>query len=151
MLGQTLSSNFPTTAGVYDSSYNDASSYLRNDIVISKLSPGLDSLLAATYLGGTSEDNPSALALDSSGNVYVTGFTRSLDFPVINGNHDITFNGGPGDVFISKLSGVVTITCAPWCGPARDISMLRVRAVLRIIRPLWEPTTGRKAVAWMSS
>ena len=108
VLGETLSNNFPTTAGVYDGAYNDSSSYLKNDITISKFSPGLDTLLASTYLGGTSEDNASALVLDASGNVYITGFTRSMDFPVVNGNHDITFNGGPSDVFVSKLSGDLT-------------------------------------------
>ena len=51
--GETSSSNFPTTIGVYDTSYNDKS---YTDIFISKLNGDLSSLLASTYFGGTGND-----------------------------------------------------------------------------------------------
>ena len=49
---------------------------------MAKLNSDLSSILAATFLGGSdSDDAASALALDSTGNVYVAGFTSSSDFP----------------------------------------------------------------------
>jgi len=57
----------------------------------------------ATYLGGTGEDDGNAIAIDSSGNAYVTGQTKSTDFPTKNALHG--GNAGGFDVFITKLSG----------------------------------------------
>ena len=97
--GLTLGESFPTTPGAYDTTNNGDF-----DVFISKLNNSLISLLASTYLGGSSRDISYSIALDSSGNVYVTGYTRSSDFPTTSGAHDTTFNGGWNDVFISKLN-----------------------------------------------
>ncbi|HHT9149072.1 MAG TPA: SBBP repeat-containing protein, partial [Candidatus Wujingus californicus] len=98
--GYTNSSEFPTTSGAYDTSFNNSSSYY--DVFVSKLDGGLTSLLASTYLGGSSSDGGPSLALDASGNVYVTGWTYSSDFPTTSGAYDTSFNGD--DAFISKLN-----------------------------------------------
>lgn len=55
----------------------------------------------STYLAGSHADNLTAVTSDSSGNIYVTGFTDSLDFPIVNGVQP-TYKGSP-DAFISKL------------------------------------------------
>ena len=55
----------------------------------------------STYLAGSTADNATAVTTDSSGNVYVTGFTNSLDFPVEHGVQP-TSSGSP-DAFVSKL------------------------------------------------
>ena len=97
--GKTSSTNFPTTTSAYDNSYN-GDSY---DVFLSKFNSDLTSLLSSTYLGGNSAEEPSGLILDYSGNVYVTGYTTSSDFPTINYPYDSTYNGGE-DVFVSKLN-----------------------------------------------
>ena len=57
----------------------------------------------ATYLGGSSDDFARAIAVDSSGSVYVTGNTESLDFPTVNPLQGEQAGGGPEDAFIVKL------------------------------------------------
>jgi hypothetical protein len=57
----------------------------------------------ATYLGGTFEDDGNAIAIDSSGNAYVTGQTTSTNFPIVPGSYRTT-NAGGLDVFVTKIS-----------------------------------------------
>ena len=65
----------------------------------------IDPVLAySTYLGGSSgEENGLGIAVDNSGNVYVTGHTASIDFPVANAIQD-TYGGGANDIFITKIN-----------------------------------------------
>jgi hypothetical protein len=102
--GFTTSSDFPTTPGAYDRSFNGG-----RDIFIAKLDGNLTILLASTYLGGSATDWFYSLALDRSGNVYVTGTTESIDFPTTPGAYSRSNNG---DVFISKLDGHLTTLLA---------------------------------------
>ena len=102
--GHASSSDFP---GVGPESADNT--FAVNEGFVAKLNSALSSILAATFLGGSdSENSPFALALDSTGNVYVAGGTGSSDFPGISpGSADDTFaGGGPGfgEGFVVKLN-----------------------------------------------
>lgn len=96
--GGTSSGNFPTSAGVYDTTHNGG-----KDIFVTKLSPGGSSLIYSTLIGGATDDAATALALDGSGHVYITGETSSTNFPATAGALDTTYNGIL-DTFVIKLN-----------------------------------------------
>ncbi|MFQ5444138.1 MAG: S8 family serine peptidase, partial [Nitrospinales bacterium] len=60
-------------------------------------------LAYSTFLGGTHADEATAIAVDSSRNAYITGFTISLDFPFTSDAHQSIFAGSV-DVFVTKLN-----------------------------------------------
>ena len=73
---------------------------------VAKFSPNLGSLIYSTYVGGSNTDQGNAIAVDSSGDVYVTGLTASIDFPTTAGAFQSALAGGIGgqDAFVFKLN-----------------------------------------------
>jgi len=63
----------------------------------------IDPLVYSTYLGGQDVQIAYSVAVDASGNAYVTGRSDSQDFPITPGAYDATHNGG-SDVFVTKLN-----------------------------------------------
>lgn len=102
--GETLSSGFPAIPGAYDTSYNGG----YYDAFVAKFNSGLTSLLASTFLGGSSGDYGRAIAIDGAGNVFVAGNTCLKDFPATPDAYDTSYNGGNDDVFVLKLSNGLT-------------------------------------------
>jgi hypothetical protein len=98
--GYTRSSDFPTTLGAFDTSFNGVA-----DAFVTRLTPAGSSLVYSTFLGGgTGSDYGNALALDAQGAATVAGRTSSSDFPFTSGAFDTTFNGGSSDAFVTRLS-----------------------------------------------
>ncbi len=64
----------------------------------------IDPLIFSTYVGGSDEDYPTAIAIDSAGHPVVAGWTSSTDFPVTTGAYQTTNKGGSSDGFVVKLS-----------------------------------------------
>jgi hypothetical protein len=67
----------------------------------------IDPLVYSTYIGGSSADYSYAIAVDGSGNAYVTGWTLSTNYDVTLGAFQTT-NGGVWDVLVTKLNGAGT-------------------------------------------
>jgi hypothetical protein len=76
--GETSSTNFPTQNPF------QATNAGSSDVFVTKLSPSGNMLSYSTYLGGLSYDYGYAIAVDSTGAAYVTGYTSSTDFPTQN-------------------------------------------------------------------
>jgi predicted extracellular nuclease len=86
---------FPVS-GAYQATNKGAS-----DIFVSKFSPA-GALVYSTYIGGAGTDEGAGIAIDGSGNAYVTGRTTSLDFPRVNAFQSSL--GGVQDAFLVKLN-----------------------------------------------
>ena len=78
--GETDSTDFPVTAGVYQSQNHGGATTF-----VTKLNPTGTALVFSTYLGGSSSEAGNGIAVDSSGFPYITGFTTSIDFPATAG------------------------------------------------------------------
>jgi len=95
--GYTLSGNFPTTSGAFQTTKPGA-----YDVFVTKLNPAGSALLYSTYLGGTFSEFGQGIAVDSAGSAYVTGNTNSTNFPTTVGAFQTIF-GGEEDAFVTKL------------------------------------------------
>ena len=93
----TKSFDFPTQNAL------DNSLGGQQDAVLVKFTPTLSGLVFSTFIGGSDNDAGYALALDDSLNIYVTGGTRSSDFPVTTGSYKTTYGGGKCDGYVCKI------------------------------------------------
>ena len=98
--GDANSTNFPVTAGAFQTSVATPA-----DVFVSKLNAAGTALIYSTYIGGNSTDIGEGIAVDGSGNAYVTGLTNSTDFPTTGGAFQTADpDGGVGDAFVTKLN-----------------------------------------------
>jgi len=100
--GQTFSSKFTnnvplSTFGAYQTNYNGGT--LAGDAFVAKFDSLGSNLLYFTYLGGSGDDAAYALAVDITGDAYVTGYTVSTNFPVTNAIPGGATIAGPIDRF----------------------------------------------------
>jgi len=101
--GSTASTNFPTTAGAFQTTLAGPGGGSLTDAFVTKLNPTGTALVYSTYLGGRDFDNGEEVAVDAAGNAYVTGRTSSTDFPTTVAAFQTTSAGG-GDAFVTKLN-----------------------------------------------
>jgi hypothetical protein len=94
--GSTDSSNFTTSSAFQP---NPAGS---QDVFVAKLNSAGSTLSYSTYLGSSDNESGFAIALDNTGNAYVTGFTSSNNFPTASPMQSVS--GGQGDAFVLRLS-----------------------------------------------
>jgi Big-like domain-containing protein/beta-propeller repeat-containing protein len=96
--GYTLSTNFPTTPGSFQTTSGGGT-----DAFVAKLNPAGNAPVYSTFLAGSSADVGQGIAVDASGAAYVTGYTLSTNFPTTPGAFQTIF-GGVFDAFVTKLN-----------------------------------------------
>ncbi|MEJ6505651.1 MAG: gliding motility-associated C-terminal domain-containing protein [Crocinitomicaceae bacterium] len=113
--GITMGTQYPTTTGAFDLSFQGGSDPYPIDIGITKFTANGSALLYSTYLGGSGNETPHSLVCADNGELFIYGVTGSSDFPMAGASFDNIFNGGPtvtenslgftgADIYIARLS-----------------------------------------------
>jgi hypothetical protein len=106
--GATSSANFPLAAAVRTLLGGSKAAF------VSKLNATGNTLLFSTYLGGSTYDIGTAIAVDATGHAYIAGDTQSTDFPVIGAFQAVI--GGGFDAFVTKLNSNGTYAYSTFLG-----------------------------------
>jgi uncharacterized repeat protein (TIGR01451 family) len=110
IIGETQSTDFPTVAALQP---NKSSG---RDVFVTKLNPAGAALLYSTYQGGLSDEFGRGITVGPSGNVYLTGYTNSSDYPTatpIQASKASNF-----DLFIAKLTDSFDLSIAMSASPS---------------------------------
>lgn len=107
---------YPVVTGSFQTNFAGGSGFYRCDISITKYNATGDSLLFSTYLGGSHNEIPHSMIVNSQNDLIIFGTTASMDFPHTNGAYDTAFNGGStvtltaveflggSDIFVSRFN-----------------------------------------------
>ena len=119
-VGQTASSDFPTSAGTYQQSLGG-----QYDVYVFKMNSNGSNLQYSTFFGLSSQDRGTAVITDNASNIYISAYTEG-NFITTAGCYDNTFNGGTSDIILSKfnpqLSSLIYSTYLGSPGEERAIS-----------------------------
>ena len=131
VVGATISSNFPTTPGAYQTTFGglDAMNnfyFNYGDAFVTVLNSSATAFKFSTYLGGAGDDSADAVVLDSSGNIYVGGSTESQFFPTTPTAVQGSYGGyvtppenieqSMGDAFVARFSPSGALTYSTFLG-----------------------------------
>lgn len=117
--GTATSTDFPIM-NAYQSGRGDVD---YEDVFVTKLSPDGSTLIYSTYLGGIYGDDGYAIAVDASGNAYVTGPTGSPNYPTTSGAFRTSggsIDGNLNDAFVTKLSTTGGLVYSTYFGGEDD-------------------------------
>jgi len=96
--GHTNSTDFPTTSGAYNQTLNGD-----RDLIVCKLNSTGSTLLNSSYFGGSGFEECWGMDTDATGNVYLTGYTKSTDLPTVNALQP-TYGGGDRDAYLVQFN-----------------------------------------------
>jgi hypothetical protein len=101
LTGDTQSANFPVTTSAYQSSLAGT-----QNIFLTKVAPGATTLVFSTFFGGSGTDEAMSMAMDSSSNIYLTGFTQSGNFPLLDSFQNVLGISGAANCGSTSLQNV---------------------------------------------
>jgi uncharacterized repeat protein (TIGR01451 family) len=106
LVGYSLSTNFPVRGPVFQKTFKGGS--VTGDAVVVEVESAGFYLEWSSYLGGSGDDQAFGVAVDTPGNVFVSGHTTSTDFPVTAGAYQTTCpvdsSGGCSTSFVSEVN-----------------------------------------------
>ena len=112
--GSTQSTNFPVSTNALQPNINGS-----QDAFITKVNFAGEQILYSTYLGGSAADVAQAIALDSSNDMFIAGYTFSPDFPTVAPYQGA--NGGGADAFVAELNAAGSaLTFSTYLGGTED-------------------------------
>ena len=94
--GDTSSFDLPMVNAVTPTAASDNMAY------VAKFNPSGSAIVFSTYIGGSAIDEAFGIAADDLGNLYVSGWTESTDFPVVESIQN-KYGGGEYDAFVVKI------------------------------------------------
>ncbi len=98
--GRTASSNFPTSAGAFQTVYLGGPA----DGFVTKFNSSLTTMIASTFLGTTGDDNAYRVQMDLNNNIYVCGTASNSNYPASPG----VYSNANGRIFMDKLNPTLT-------------------------------------------
>lgn len=98
LAGETSSTDFPTTYGVIDTTFDG-----KSEVFVLKLNHNGSNLKYSTFIGGAGNESGRGLSIDNMGNTFITGWTSGA-FPTTSNASNTSHNGGTSDCFILKLN-----------------------------------------------
>ena len=101
--GVAFATGYVSTIGAYQTGFNSTSGPIQPfapDITVSVFNPNGNTLLYATYLGGTKSDHPHSMVVNSNGELIIMGTTGSINFPTLNAIQ--TSNAGGSTVNVNN-------------------------------------------------
>jgi hypothetical protein len=117
LLGHTTSQNFPTTPGAFQTALRAGDSRT-GDLFVTKLNGTGTALTYSTYIGGDNDEEGRSIKVNSSGEAYVSGSTKSENFPTTPGAYQMTYKGecccvpvpyrAVGEAFVTKVNATGT-------------------------------------------
>ena len=108
VIGDTWSANFPLANAIQSTRRGG------NNVFIAKLGSAGTPLLYSTYFGGTSTENGYDIAVDGFDNIYLTGHTASMDFPLVDPIQPE--RAGASEFFVAKLDSAGAVVHSTYLG-----------------------------------
>jgi hypothetical protein len=117
--GTTFVTGYTSSMDFFNTNLSPTAPGGRLDAFVMKVDSTGQTILSAMYFGGSLDDEGHRITLDNSGSVYITGYTSSADFPIVNGFQ--TKLGGKKDAYVMKIDNAVSqILYSSYLGGSQD-------------------------------
>ncbi len=111
--GHTSSQDYPITSGAFQTTYGgatvtDYNGNVYGNAFITKLNSTGSGVIYSTYIGGNEADVSNSIAVDSGGYAYITGWTKSSNYPITKGSYQTKMISSDvaiySEVFLTKMN-----------------------------------------------